>query len=77
MGFFGQGMSDSNSSSPASARSTLKLKVARKVSPPPAKAPPLPQPPRQAAQKFGATWADEYKARMQADMDALATRGKD
>jgi hypothetical protein len=72
-------MSDSNSSSPTSARGTLKLKVARKISPPAAKVPaPLPmQAPRQTAQKFGATWADEYKARMQADMDALATHGKD
>jgi hypothetical protein len=73
-------MSDSNSSSPASARGTLKLKVARKTTPPPAKAakPPLPaQAPRQTTQKLGGTWADEYKARMQADMDALATQGKD
>jgi hypothetical protein len=71
-------MSDSNSSSSTSARGTLKLKVARKVSPPPAKpAPPPQQPARQTAQKFGAAWADEYKARMQADMDALATQAKD
>jgi hypothetical protein len=68
-------MSDSNSaSSPPAARVTLKLKgVARKVSPPAKSAPP-PQLPRQAAQKPGAAWSDEYKARMQADMDALTTR---
>ena len=72
-------MSDSNSSSPASPRVTLKLKgVARKPAPAPVKAAPLPsQPMRQAAQKLGGTWADEYKARMQADMDALATQTKD
>ena len=72
-------MSDSNSSAPAAPRATLKLKgVARKISPAPLKPAPLPvQPQRQAAQKLGGTWADEYKARMQADMDALATRSKD
>jgi hypothetical protein len=67
-------MSDSNSASPPSApRATLKLKgAARKVSPPakPAQA----QPARQTPQKLGAAWSDEYKERMQADMDALVKR---
>jgi len=69
-------MSDSNSSSPPTApRPTLKLKAgARKA--PPAEVKPV-QPARPQAnlkQKPGAHWSDEYKERMQADMDALANR---
>ncbi len=75
MDFFDYRMSDSNSASPPSAsRVTLKLKgAARKVSPPP-KAAPSAQPARQASHKLGAAWSDEYKERMQADMDALVKR---
>jgi hypothetical protein len=75
MEFLDYRMSDSNSaSSPGAARVTLKLKgVARKISPP-AKPAPAPQRPKQATQKPGAAWSDEYKERMQADMDALASR---
>jgi hypothetical protein len=75
MEFFDYRMSDSNSAdSPAAARVTLKLKgAARKVSAPPKAALPA-QPAKKAAQKPGAAWSDEYKERMQADMDALAGR---
>jgi hypothetical protein len=60
--------SDSASNSP---RPTLKLKVA------PRKAPEAPKPPpsgphSKASQKPGAHWSDEYKQRMQEDMDRLA-----
>jgi hypothetical protein len=77
MEFLDYRMSDSNSaSSPGAARVTLKLKgVARKISPSAKPAPaPAPQRPKQATQKPGAAWSDEYKERMQADMDALASR---
>jgi hypothetical protein len=69
-------MNNSNSSSnPTSSRVTLKLKVgARKpvekaieIKTPPPK-------PRSNSPKPGAHWSDEYKERMQADMDALAKR---
>jgi hypothetical protein len=68
-------MSDSNSASPPSApRATLKLKVAARKVTAPAKPAPAAQPARQSASKPGAAWSDEYKERMQADMDALAKR---
>jgi hypothetical protein len=66
-------MNDSNSSSnPTSSRVTLKLKGAARKSSNEGKAPPLAQPRNKAAAKPGAHWSDEYKSRMQADMDALA-----
>jgi hypothetical protein len=34
----------------------------------------MPRPQSKANQKPGAEWSDEYKQRMQADMDALASR---
>jgi hypothetical protein len=62
-------MSDPNPTSP---RPTLKLKVsARAIA---SKAPPTLKSTPPAKQKPGAHWSDEYKKRMQADMDALASR---
>jgi hypothetical protein len=56
-----------------SPRPTLKLKAgARK--PTAAGTPSVPPPDRKAKLKPGAQWSDEYKARMQADMDALTGR---
>ena len=60
----------------STARPTLKLKAgARKPTPTSTAARPSVSPPdKKAKQKAGAQWSDEYKARMQAEMDALATR---
>ena len=59
---------------PNPSRPTLKLKAgARKpnaTSNPPSVAPPE----KKAKLKPGAHWSDEYKERMQAEMDALASR---
>jgi hypothetical protein len=68
-------MNNSNSpSNPSSSRPTLKLKTGARRSTNEAKAPSLPQPQSKANQKPGAHWSDEYKQRMQADMDALTSR---
>jgi hypothetical protein len=68
-------MNNSNSSSnPPSSRVTLKLKVAPRKSARESKTPTLPQPQRKANLNPGAHWSDEYKERMQADMDALTSR---
>jgi hypothetical protein len=70
-------MDNSNSpENPSSTRPTLKLKVgARKPAPKPeASVAPAPRPPSKSSQKPGAHWSDEYKQRMQADMDALISR---
>jgi hypothetical protein len=61
---------------PPSPRPTLKLKVAPratagKTTP---TAAPTPKSITPAKQKPGAHWSDEYKERMQADMDALSSR---
>jgi hypothetical protein len=65
-------MNISNSSSnPTSSRVTLKLKVGARKSSRESKTPPPPQPQSKANLKPGAHWSDEYKERMQADMDAL------
>jgi hypothetical protein len=65
-------MNDSNSSSnPASSRVTLKLKGAARKSGEDHKTPPIPQPNSKPNVKPGAHWSDEYKRRMQADMDKL------
>jgi hypothetical protein len=65
-------MNDSNSSSnPATSRVTLKLKGAARKSSDDNKAPPIPQPHGKPNVKPGAHWSDEYKRRMQADMDKL------
>jgi hypothetical protein len=68
-------MSDSNpSSNPSTPRATLKLKTAPRRPPVEKKAPQIPQQQTNAKLKPGAHWSDEYKARMQADMDALTNR---
>jgi len=66
-------MNDSDSPSNSSPRVTLKLKgAARKPAQKPEAAPaPQPQPPKKSNSKPGAQWSDEYKQRMQQDMDAL------
>jgi len=65
-------MNHSNSSSnPSSSRVTLKLKAGARKSPRESKTPPIPRPPSKLDRKQGAEWSDEYKQRMQADMDAL------
>jgi len=66
-------MSHSNSSfNPSSTRPTLKLKAGARKSPrEAATTDPTPQPQDNAKQKPGAKWSDEYKERMQADMDRL------
>jgi hypothetical protein len=66
-------MNDSNSSTkPASSRVTLKLKgAARKSGEDVKPSPPNPQPQGKPSVKPGAHWSDEYKRRMQADMDKL------
>jgi hypothetical protein len=67
-------MNNSNSpSNPTSARVTLKLKVGARKSPTESKTPPPPQSDGKAKLKPGAHWSDEYKERMQADMDALTS----
>jgi hypothetical protein len=55
-------------------RPTLKLKAGARKPAASNKTPPTPQPDKKAKLKPGAHWSDEYKDRMQADMDALATR---
>jgi hypothetical protein len=65
-------MDNSNSSFNAkSPRVTLKLKVDARVSPRDSSKAPAPLPQNTTKLKQGAHWADEYKERMQADMDAL------
>src|ERR1700730_2990160 len=70
-------MNNSNSSSnPASPRVTLKLKgAARKSSDESkSKSPPIRATHSKPNVKPGAHWSDEYKKRMQADMDALTSK---
>ena len=65
-------MNNSNSpSNPTPSRVTLKLKVAARKSARESKTPPLSQAHSKANGKPGAHWSDEYKDRMQADMDKL------
>jgi hypothetical protein len=64
-------MNQSNSSNPSSSRVTLKLKVGARKPITESQNPPLPRPQSKVNQKPGAQWSDEYKQRMQADMDAL------
>jgi hypothetical protein len=65
-------MNNSNSSSnPTASRVTLKLKVAARKSPRDSKTSPPLQAPSKSQGKPGAHWSDEYKERMQADMDKL------
>jgi hypothetical protein len=76
-------MNDSNPSpEPKSPRVTLKLKAGVRKSPPErplerpqeSKTSPVQQPRGKANSKPGAHWSDEYKERMQADMDLLSSR---
>lgn len=57
---------------PTSPRATLKLKTGARKSPRESKAPSIPRPQDASRLKPGAHWSDEYKERMQRDMDALA-----
>lgn len=66
-------MNDSNPSS-TTPRVTLKLKVAARKPPDDIKPAPVPQPQAKSSGKPGAHWSDEYKRRMQADMDKLTTK---
>jgi hypothetical protein len=59
---------------PATPRVTLKLKTGVRKSPRESKAPPPAPRPQNTKLKPGAHWSDEYKERMQADMDALTSR---
>jgi len=68
-------MNNSDSpSNPSSSRVTLKLKGGARKSTDEKKAPPPPQPRSKTQAKPGAHWSDEYKQRMQADMDALTSK---
>jgi len=68
-------MNHSNpSSSPASSRATLKLKIGARKSPRESKTSATARPQTSSKSKPGAHWSDEYKERMQADMDALVSR---
>jgi len=64
------GMKNPNPTSP---RPTLKLKAAARKPAEPIKTSAV-QPDKKSKLKPGAHWSDEYKERMQADMDALASR---
>jgi hypothetical protein len=68
-------MNNPDSSSPSSPRRTLKLKVPARKPAEAGKAPPQ-NPPvaKKAEAKPGAHWSDEYKRRMQADMDELNSK---
>ena len=55
-------------------RPTLKLKVGARKPPVESKTPARPVPTTNSKSKPGAHWSDEYKASMQADMDALMPR---
>jgi hypothetical protein len=67
-------MNNSNSSNSGSPRVILKLKPGARKSPRESRTDPHPQPPGKARLKPGAHWSDEYKERMQADMDLLISR---
>ncbi len=66
-------MNNPDSPPPASSRRTLKLKVPARKPPEAGKAPPSASASanRKVDSKPGAHWSDEYKRRMQADMDEL------
>jgi hypothetical protein len=65
-------MNNSNPpSNPPSPRPTLKLKAGARKPARESKPQPPPQQHGKANLKPGAHWSDEYKERMQADMDAL------
>jgi hypothetical protein len=60
-----------DTSSPRPQRPTLKLKAGVRKPADLGKTPTIPQPDKKAKSKPGADWSDEYKRRMQEDMDAL------
>jgi hypothetical protein len=60
--------------SPPSTSRTLKLKVGARRPADLSKPTSIPQPDKRPKLKPGAHWSDEYKERMQADMDALRGR---
>lgn len=64
-------MNDSDPAPPDPPRRTLKLKVPGRKSPEAKKPPANPVANKKVDQKPGAHWSDEYKRRMQADMDEL------
>jgi hypothetical protein len=65
-------MNNSNSpSNPTSPRATLTLRTGARKSPRESKTPPIPRAQTTSQLKPGARWSDEYKERMQRDMDAL------
>jgi hypothetical protein len=65
-------MNNTTSSPPPSSRATLTLKAGARKSPRESKTPPVSKPLNSSKFKPGAQWSDEFKERMQADMDALA-----
>ncbi len=68
-------MNNSDSpSNPTAPRVTLKLKGAARKSSDVGKAPPPARPTSKPNVKPGAHWSDEYKRRMQADMDELTSK---
>jgi hypothetical protein len=68
-------MNDSNPiPAPAASRPTLKLKAGARKAPDEIQAVPVAPSRNQNKQKTGAHWSDEYKQRMQADMDGLVSR---
>jgi hypothetical protein len=56
---------------PKPSRPTLKLKAGARKPIATSSPPSVPTPDKTAKLKPGAHWSDEYKARMQADMDSL------
>jgi hypothetical protein len=60
--------------SPPATRPTLKLRPGRRKPTSTSNSPSVSTPDKIAKLKPGAHWSDEYKASMQAEMDALATR---
>ena len=60
-----------DTSSPRPPRPTLTLKAGARKPADPGKIPIIPQPDKKTKLKPGADWSDEYKRRMQGDMDAL------
>jgi hypothetical protein len=65
-------MNQSNPSSPASPRAILKLRTGVRKSPRESKTPSVPATHNTGKLKPGAHWSDEYRERMQADMDMLS-----
>ena len=67
-------MNNSNPPNSGSPRVILKLKPGARKSPRESRTAPHPQPHVKARLKPDAHWSDEYKERMQADMDLLNSR---